>query len=170
MITIKLKKTSHLAGRIVDQDGRAVAHHVVEIWSRGGGGWLGPNTVGFKDGPLRTGADGSFQTPDNLMAGSPYRITVLEPDKEPILSDWITVGEQHWTLPLMVLRPLRAVSGRVIDRQGKPVANIEVFQSGVDRRERPPRPMPAAGFRWAGSVRGRCSSSRAARGSDSMAS
>jgi len=130
VITIKLKKTSRLAGRIADQDGQAVAGHVFEVWSKGGGGWLGPNTVGFKDGPLRTGADGSFQTPDNLMAGSLYRVTVREPGKEPILSDWITIGEQRQTLPLMVLRPLRAVSGRVVDLQGKPVANIEVFQSG----------------------------------------
>jgi len=130
VITIKLKKTRRLAGRIVDQDGRAVARHVVEVWSRGGGDWLRPNPVGFKDGPLRTGADGSFQTPDNLMAGSTYRVMVREPGKEPILSDWITIGEQQRSLPLMVLRPLRAVGGRVVDRQGKPVANIEVFQSG----------------------------------------
>ena len=32
-------------------------------------------------------------------------------------------------LPL-IQRPLRTLSGRVVDRQGKPVTNIEVFQSG----------------------------------------
>ena len=45
----------------------------------------------------------------------------------------------------MRLRPLRTVRGRVVDRQGKPVANVEVFQSGdgpeptvdPDRRRRP---------------------------------
>ena len=52
------------------------------------------------------------------------------PGQEPILSDWITIGEKPRTLPLMVQRPMRTVSGRVVDRQGKPVANIEVFQSG----------------------------------------
>ena len=30
----------------------------------------------------------------------------------------------------MIQRPLRTISGRVVDRQGKPVAGIEVFQSG----------------------------------------
>ena len=46
------------------------------------------------------------------------------------MSDWITIGEKTRTLPMMVLRPLRTVSGRVVDRQGKPVADIEVCQSG----------------------------------------
>jgi hypothetical protein len=130
VITIKLKKTSRLAGRIVDPDGRAVANHLVEIWSRGDATWLGPNTVELRNGPLRTRTDGSFQTPDNLMVGSIYRVAVRESGDEPILSDWMTIADQDRTLPLMVLRPLRNVSGRVVDRQGKPVANIDVFQSG----------------------------------------
>ena len=130
VITIKLKKTSRLAGRIADPDGRAVANHLVEIWSRGDATWLGPNTVELRNGPLRTRTDGSFQTPDNLMVGSIYRVAVRESGDEPILSDWMTIADQDRTLPLMVLRPLRTVSGRVVDRQGKPVANIDVFQSG----------------------------------------
>ena len=66
-------------------------------WSRsgrrGGGARLRPNPVVLTGGPLRTAADGSFRTPDNLMVGSAYRIAVRSPGKEPILSDWITVGE-----------------------------------------------------------------------------
>ena len=130
VITIKLKPTTHLAGRIIDQVGQPVAGQLVEVWSRGDATWLGPNTVEFKNGPLRTGADGSFQTPENLMIGSPYRVAVRATGKEPILSDWITIGDEPRSLPLMVQRPFRTVSGRVVDRQGKPVANIEVFQSG----------------------------------------
>ena len=84
----------------------------------------------FQHGPVRSAADGSFQTPDNLMIGLPYRVAVRATGKEPILSDWITIGDQPHTLPVMVQRPFRTVSGRVIDRQGQPVANIEVFQSG----------------------------------------
>jgi Carboxypeptidase regulatory-like domain len=129
-ITIKLKPTSRFAGRIVDQDGRPVAGQLVEVFSRGDATWLGPNTVEFTQGPLRSDSDGSFQTPDNLMIGLPYRVAVREPGKEPILSDWITIGEKPRDLPLMVQRPARTVSGRVVDRQSNPVANIEVFQSG----------------------------------------
>jgi hypothetical protein len=130
VITIGLKKTTHLGGRLVDPAGQPVTDHPVKVWSRGGGGWLGPNTVLFKDGLVRTGADGSFQTPDNLMVGSTYRVAVVEPGDEPILSDWITISDQPKPLPEMVLRPLRSVTGRVVDRQGKPASNFEVFQSG----------------------------------------
>ncbi|HZW32785.1 MAG TPA: carboxypeptidase-like regulatory domain-containing protein, partial [Isosphaeraceae bacterium] len=130
VITIRLKKTSRLAGRILDGAGHPVVHHVVEVWSRGGGSRLMPNLVGFQDGPLRTAADGRFQTPDNLLVGSTYRIVVRDPGQEPILSDWITIGESPRTLLPMRLRPLRTITGRVVDRQGQPVANVTVFQTG----------------------------------------
>ncbi len=76
VIAIRLKKTSRLTGRIVDGAGQPVAGQVVEIWSKGGGGWLGPNSVELRGGPLRTSADGRFQTPDNLLVGSTYRVVV----------------------------------------------------------------------------------------------
>jgi len=130
VITIKLKKRSRLAGRILDEAGRPIAGQVVEVWSRGGGSWLRPNSVVLRGGPLRTTDDGRFQTPDNLLAGSTYRIAVRAPGKERILSDWITIGDQPRALLPMLLRSLRTVSGRAVDRQGKPVANLEVFQMG----------------------------------------
>ncbi len=130
VIAIRLKKTSRLTGRIVDGAGQPVAGQVVEIWSRGGGGWLGPNPVELRGGPLRTSADGRFQTPDNLLVGSTYRVVVRAAGKEPIISDWIAIDEAPRALLPMRLRPLRSVGGRVVDRQGKPVANVEVFQSG----------------------------------------
>jgi hypothetical protein len=130
VITIKLKPIIHLAGRIVDQDGQPVAGQLVEIWSRREAPPRVPAPVAFTSGPLRSAADGSFQTPDDLMAASTYQVTVRAPGHEPVLSDWITIGEKPRTLPLLVLRPLGTVRGRVVDRQGKPVANVEVFQSG----------------------------------------
>jgi hypothetical protein len=129
VITIRLKKTSRLSGRIVDETRKPVAGQVVEIWSLGGG-WLRPNAVALMGGPLHTGTDGSFQTPDNLMVGSSYRIAVRGPGKETVLSDWMTIGEQPRALLPMRLRSLRAISGLVVDRQGKPVAGVEVFQTG----------------------------------------
>ncbi len=130
VITIKLQPTTHLAGRLVDHDGQPVVDHVVEVWSRGPGGRLLPNTVEFKSGPLRTRDDGSFQTPDNLMVGSTYRVAIREEGKDRVFSDWITMTDKPRDLPLSVLRPLRTVRGQVVDRQGKPMASVEVFQSG----------------------------------------
>ena len=89
-----------------------------------------PSPIGFKNGPVRTAADGSFQTPDNLLIGSSYRVVVRAPGTEPILSDWITIGDKPRVLLPMIQRPLRTISGRAVDRQGKPVAGVEVFQSG----------------------------------------
>ncbi len=130
VITIKLKSAGTISGRIVDENARALAGQVVEVWSKGGGNWLQPNLVEFKDGPLRTGADGSFRTPAKLQKDSAYRMAVREPGKEPIFSDWITIQEKPHTLPLWVQRTLRTIRGRVVDRQGKPVAGAQVFQSG----------------------------------------
>ncbi len=130
VIVIRLKKTSRMSGRLVDESGGPVADQVVSIWLRSGGNWLKSSSVELRGGPLRTAADGSFRTPDNLMIGSSYRVVVRAPGHEPILSDWMTIGEQRRSLPPMRLRPLRTIAGRVVDREGKPVASIEVFQSG----------------------------------------
>ncbi len=128
-ITLRLKPTNRLRGRVRNRAGDPVANQIVEIWLKGGDG-LDANPVRFKNGPLLTAADGSFQTPDNLLVGSSYRVVVRAPGMEPILSNWITIGERPRVLLPMIQRPLRTISGHVVDRQGKPVVGVEVFQSG----------------------------------------
>ena len=130
VITIKLKTTYPISGRLVDETARPVPGQMVEVWSRGNGSWLKPNQVGFKDGPPRTNADGTFRTPANLQQGSAYRVAIRGSGKDPIFSDWITIQHQAHTLPLLVQRSLRTIRGKVVDRQGKPVAGALVFQSG----------------------------------------
>ena len=76
------------------------------------------------------GPDGSFQTPDNLLAGSAYRVAIRNEGSDPIFSDWITMADKPRDLSVFVLKPARTIRGQVVDRQGKPVAGIEVFQSG----------------------------------------
>ena len=100
-ITLRLKPTSHLAGRVRTGAGSPVADQIVEVWSRGG--MIATTPVGFKNGPVRTAADGSFQTPDNLLVGSTYRVVVRAPGMDLILSDWITIGEQPRILLPIIL-------------------------------------------------------------------
>ena len=143
-ITIRLKPTSHLAGRVKLRAGEPVAGQLVEVWAKGGNWPLESHAVGFMNGPIRTAADGSFQTPDNLFVGSQYRVVVRAPGMEPILSEWLTIDEKPRVLLPLLQRPLRSIIGRVVDRQGRPIAGIEVFQSGdgpertsvTDRRRR----------------------------------
>ena len=61
-------------GEVIDDQGKPVADALVLLWSPGNANWLEPNTVELNNGPLRSTADGSFQTPDNLMAGSLGRV------------------------------------------------------------------------------------------------
>ena len=49
---------------------------------------------------------------------------------EPILSHWITIDDQPRVLLPMLQRSLRSISGPAVDRQGRPVASVEVFQAG----------------------------------------
>jgi Carboxypeptidase regulatory-like domain len=126
---IALKPTSYLTGQIVDGAGRPIAGVPVAVWSQGEI-WLSPTPAQLPGEPLRTAADGSFQTPPSLLAGSTYRVVVQVQGSDPILSDWITVLEKPVRLGPMMLQVLRTITGRVSDRQGRPLAGVEVSQSG----------------------------------------
>ena len=103
VIKIRMNETGRLVGRVVSQEGQGVVNQPVEIWSRGNGELLPPYLVRFKVEPPRTDKDGWFQTPDNLMFGSAYRVAVRQQDKTPIVSDWITVQGKTQTLPPLEL-------------------------------------------------------------------
>ncbi len=128
-ITIRLKATCNLAGHVRNSAGQPVAGQMVEVWFRGSNR-LPPNLVGFQSGPVLTAADGWFRTPNNLFLGSQYRVAVRAPGFEPILSKWITISAEPRVLLPLIQRPLLMLRGRVVDRQDKPLANVEVFQSG----------------------------------------
>ncbi len=128
--TIRLKSTGLLAGRVVGPHGQGVANQPVEIWSKGEGDLLPPYLVRLKGGPPRTALDGSFRTPEILMEGSTYRVAVRRDGGQPLISAWTTINGKTGTLPPLVLEALRTVRGRVVDRQGAPVASARVFQTG----------------------------------------
>ncbi len=74
--TIRLKPTSRISGAVKSTAGEPVSGQRIELWSRGKQWYEAPRPVEFKNGAVRTAADGSFQTPDNLFVGSSYRAVI----------------------------------------------------------------------------------------------
>ncbi len=89
-----------------------------------------PEPVRFDPGAVRTAANGSFQTPPLLQAGSTYRVVVRAAGFATAISDWITLRGESNAMPPLTVRALRTVAGRVVDRQGRPIASVQVFQPG----------------------------------------
>jgi hypothetical protein len=85
-VMLELPAFGRLAGAVHRRDGSPVAHIEVEVWSRGTS-YSDPSPVRFADGPIRTGADGEFRTPEGLQSGLLYRVVIRPEGVEPILSD-----------------------------------------------------------------------------------
>ena len=79
VVTIQASRArARIAGRIVDQDGKGVANHEVEVWSKPSAEWMLPSRVGFPGRPLRTAADGSVpRHRPTFMDGSTYRLVAI---------------------------------------------------------------------------------------------
>jgi hypothetical protein len=137
-ITLKLGRPARLAGSVYQDSGQPAANASVEVWventyelrpvlgeTRKAVVW--PSLVRFDSGPVRTGADGSFLTPLELMTGSSYRIIIRPEGDPPVSSEWLTAATELTTVPPLRLRQHRKLAGLVLDRQGQPVAGARVF-------------------------------------------
>ena len=95
-----------------------------------------PEQGQFQGNPqIRTGPDGSYRTPKELeRKASEFRVEVVAEGFLPARTAWVpTPSGDLLTLPDLSLkrsRGVRIVSGRVIDRDGKPVAGAAVSQAG----------------------------------------
>jgi hypothetical protein len=78
---------------------------------------------------MRTDADGAFRTPAALTRGATYRVVARTDRVAAVLSDWITLKGETATLPPLTIRRARTIAGGVFDRQGRPIAGVQVFQS-----------------------------------------
>jgi hypothetical protein len=131
-VTLVLKLAGRLSGRVRRDDGQPAAGVVVEVWSRAGR-LLRPLPVRFEGGPIRGAADGSFHTPPILLAGVNYRAVIRVEGFPTVLTDWVAAAgtaDAAIELPQVVLKPPRALSGRVVDRQGQPISDVEVVAAG----------------------------------------
>jgi len=130
-VVLKLVKrpTVALRGRVLGPGGRPMAGAQVTISFRTGNE---QNGYGHGEGEeIRTGSDGTFQTPDAVPLSDQYRVHVTAPGMDPGESGWAKAPDA--VLPDLILRRtvrLRSVAGRVVDSDGRAVAGAEVFQSG----------------------------------------
>ncbi len=138
--TLKVGRPARLAGSVTNASGQPVANVPVEVWvenmvyqSRIRTGSEAerarPSLIHFDSGPIRTGADGSFLTPPQLMTGWSYKI-IIRPEGDPLVSsDSLTAKTELTTVPPVRL-PFNSAanwSGLVHDRRGQPVAGARVF-------------------------------------------
>ncbi len=133
--TLKLGRPARIAGSLAYDSGEPAGDIPVEVWvqnlrySPAGTGELtsaGSTLIHFDSGPLRSRKDGSFETPQQLLTGSSYRITIRVEGGSAINSDWITATTELTNAPPLRLPTHRKLFGLVQDRQGQPVAGARV--------------------------------------------
>jgi hypothetical protein len=137
-VTIVPGVATALAGRVVGPGGSPIADVEVRPQFREKtprhGGFGFPQSLSFGDrAPVRTGTDGTFRTSkDVYRKDREFRVEVTAVGFFDGKTDWQWTEESELiTFPNLVLRPRptqRLIAGRVVDRGGKGVAAITVFQ------------------------------------------
>jgi hypothetical protein len=126
-------------GRVVDSSGRPIAAAEVRLWQKlpqPDGQGISNQPVKFDDGDvLLTDADGRFATPDVLVDEAFARIVAEAGGMLAGRSGWIEIGKDAVAAPDIVLKRLRSIRGKVVDRRGRPVVGATVFNAG-DSHER----------------------------------
>jgi hypothetical protein len=137
--TLTVGGPGRLSGRVEVSSPQAttLAEAAIDVWVRCESAlgkdltqWLAPEPVRTEPGAVRVAEDGRFETPRVLPRNATYRVVVRQPGFAPAISSWVRLAGDEATIPPVVLRPLKTIKGRVIDREGQPVAGVRVVQSG----------------------------------------
>jgi RNA polymerase sigma factor (sigma-70 family) len=150
-VTVRVSNDSGLAlsGRVLDPDGRPIAGADVAVWTRP---WNSRSIdgnarlVAVNGGvPVRTDAAGQFRTARQFDPDGDYRVVVSAKGFQQEPSPWLAVGDARpLAFPDVLLLRVRVVKGRVLDRQGEPIAGVRMLH--VDNRKRVTATTDAAGF------------------------
>ncbi|HEX7377865.1 MAG TPA: carboxypeptidase regulatory-like domain-containing protein, partial [Pirellulales bacterium] len=123
-----------LEGRVVDVTGRPIAGAAVRVRSqrRIDNGRLDDEAYTCFEGRqrLHTDSEGRFRTPAALLPGLKYRAEATTGGMLPAVTVFTSKSTVFGDLVLREVPSLRAIDGRVVDRRGKPVAGLRVFQAG----------------------------------------
>jgi RNA polymerase sigma factor (sigma-70 family) len=150
-----------MAGKVVDDLGRPISGAQVHLRAliRFAGGQIQREELVDFDGDsiALTDTRGVFKTRPSLDRDGEY-IAIVSADGFRARKTGITLGsdEVFAAIRLQADRPSIAGSGRVIDRQGRPVVGAEVWLS-TEPHDRPPTPTGVDGrFNWDAVERGPC--------------
>jgi protocatechuate 3,4-dioxygenase beta subunit len=128
--------TTPIGGRVVDPDGRPIAGASVRLWRKvqlkpeAGPVVIEPIIQADGTTMLHTDAQGRYRTARRFPADGLYVAEASAPGRLPARSHDVRPGAGADGIPPIVLRRLRTIEGRVVDRNGQPVADALAFQSG----------------------------------------
>ena len=132
---LKVGRPGRLVGVVRTEAGEPLGDIPVEVWVRGAGSVAGDparrritpdEIVRLESGPIKSGPQGTFQTPAALLGGSRYRVAIHREGYVPFVSDWIKLDGERASVQPIRLRALRNVTGRIEDGQGRAIAGARV--------------------------------------------
>jgi hypothetical protein len=120
-------------GRVVDAAGRPVAGaniEKVESKFNYDGTWV-ENPVVWDTGGREFSTDANGEYRAWVEVGAPYRVQVGVAGRASQWTEWTEVAaDAAPVFPDTVIGSLWSIAGQVVDRQGRPVPHVNVFQSG----------------------------------------
>jgi large repetitive protein len=126
-VDVPLTLAATLAGRVVDEAGKPVAGALGRIVPSSPGGPAARFDALRRADRLvfRTGVDGTFKV-TRLAAGDDQRLTIAHPDFQPRTTGGLSLPPGGAKTVDVVLRRGLALSGRVRDEAGRPVADADI--------------------------------------------
>jgi RNA polymerase sigma-70 factor (ECF subfamily) len=140
---LKVGRSGRVVGIVRTAAGVPLANVPVELWVQGADirrrDFAGPGDprgdqritpdqiLPLGPQPLKTGSQGTFQTPSTLLSGSTYRVSIRQEGFVPFVSDWVTLQGERAVIPPIRLQPIQKLTGQIQDRQGRAVAGARVF-------------------------------------------
>ncbi len=134
-LAVSPKDTTRVGGRVVDAVGKPVAGALVRIRRQvrdKNGRLIVVDPIADGDGSMviRTDADGRYRTRRRFPSHFEFVAEASAPGRLSSRSPVIAATPGSDEFADLVLRRVRTVEGRVVDRQGRPVAGAVVRQSG----------------------------------------